>query len=127
MDPNIHDRDPLYTRESRELLQRGGVTSVRLPPRSQVRLLGLLGVLSQPDRPSDAVACGARSKEYDQPVSWAWSDPGELWQEHRAVTRADIESRVVKIVAEQLGVDKDLVTSDASFEDDLGADEFRQG
>ena len=71
-----------------------------------------------------AVACGARGKEYDQPVSSAWSNPGELWQEHRAVTHADIESRVVKIVAQQLGVDKDLVTSDASFEGDLGAGEF---
>ncbi len=40
------------------------------------------------------------------------------------MTHADTESRVVKIVAQQLGVDKDLVTSDASFEDDLGAGEF---
>jgi transposase InsO family protein len=30
----IHDRDPLFTREFRELLQSAGVTSVRLPPRS---------------------------------------------------------------------------------------------
>ncbi len=30
----IHDRDPLYTSEFRELLQNGGVTSVRIPPRS---------------------------------------------------------------------------------------------
>ncbi len=30
----IHDRDPLYTSEFRELLQKGGVTSVRIPPRS---------------------------------------------------------------------------------------------
>jgi len=30
----IHDRDPLYTREFRELLSHAGVTSVRLPPRS---------------------------------------------------------------------------------------------
>ena len=40
------------------------------------------------------------------------------------MTHAGIESRVVKIVARQLGVDKDLVTSNASFEDDLGAGEF---
>ncbi len=40
------------------------------------------------------------------------------------MTLADIESRVVKIVAQKLGVDKDLVTSDASFEGDLGAGEF---
>ncbi len=25
----------------------------------------------------------ARGKDYDQPVSSAWSNPGELWQEHR--------------------------------------------
>jgi len=30
----IHDRDPLYTREFRELLSHAGITSVRLPPRS---------------------------------------------------------------------------------------------
>lgn len=30
----IHDRDPLFTRGFRELLQSAGVTSVRLPPRS---------------------------------------------------------------------------------------------
>jgi len=30
----IHDRDPLYTRGFREVLQSAGVTSVRLPPRS---------------------------------------------------------------------------------------------
>ncbi len=30
----IHDRDPLFTRRFRELLQGAGVTSVRLPPRS---------------------------------------------------------------------------------------------
>ncbi len=30
----IHDRDPLFTRGFRELLESAGVTSVRLPPRS---------------------------------------------------------------------------------------------
>jgi transposase InsO family protein len=30
----IHDRDPLFTRGFREVLQSAGVTSVRLPPRS---------------------------------------------------------------------------------------------
>lgn len=33
-----------------------------------------------------------------------------------------VEEKVKKIVAEQLGVDDDEVTSDASFVDDLGAD-----
>ena len=35
---------------------------------------------------------------------------------------SDIKERVRKIVAEQLGVDKDKVTEDASFVDDLNAD-----
>ncbi len=35
---------------------------------------------------------------------------------------ASIEERVKQIVAEQLGVDEDQVTEDASFMDDLGAD-----
>jgi acyl carrier protein len=35
---------------------------------------------------------------------------------------ASIEERVKQIVAEQLGVDDDQVTSEASFMDDLGAD-----
>lgn len=34
----------------------------------------------------------------------------------------DIESRVKKIVVEQLGVKEEEVTTDASFVDDLGAD-----
>ncbi len=35
---------------------------------------------------------------------------------------ASIEEKVKQIVAEQLGVDEDQVTGDASFMDDLGAD-----
>lgn len=35
---------------------------------------------------------------------------------------APVEERVKKIVAEQLGVDEDEVTPEASFVDDLGAD-----
>ncbi len=35
---------------------------------------------------------------------------------------ASIDERVKQIVAEQLGVDEDQVTEDASFMDDLGAD-----
>ena len=34
----------------------------------------------------------------------------------------NVEQRVKKIVAEQLGVDEEEVTPDASFVDDLGAD-----
>lgn len=35
---------------------------------------------------------------------------------------AVVEDRVIDIVAEQLGVEKDKVTSDTSFVNDLGAD-----
>jgi acyl carrier protein len=35
---------------------------------------------------------------------------------------ASIEERVVDIVAEQLGVDKDKITRETSFVNDLGAD-----
>jgi acyl carrier protein len=35
---------------------------------------------------------------------------------------ASIEERVQKIVAEQLGVEEEQVTAEASFMDDLGAD-----
>lgn len=35
---------------------------------------------------------------------------------------SDIESRVQKIIIEQLGVEESQVTNDASFVDDLGAD-----
>lgn len=35
---------------------------------------------------------------------------------------SSIEERVKKIVVEQLGVEEDQVTADASFIDDLGAD-----
>ena len=35
---------------------------------------------------------------------------------------ASIEERVIDIVSEQLGVDKDKITTDTSFVNDLGAD-----
>ncbi len=35
---------------------------------------------------------------------------------------ADLETRVAEIIADQLGVNIDEVTSEASFVDDLGAD-----
>ena len=38
------------------------------------------------------------------------------------VTMSTIEERVKKIVVEQLGVKEDIVTANASFVDDLGAD-----
>lgn len=39
-----------------------------------------------------------------------------------AVEEKSIEEKVRKIISEQLGVDEDEVTPDASFVDDLGAD-----
>ncbi|OGT59255.1 MAG: acyl carrier protein [Gammaproteobacteria bacterium RIFCSPHIGHO2_12_FULL_43_28] len=39
-----------------------------------------------------------------------------------AINTSEIESRVKKIVVEQLGVKEDEVSTDASFVDDLGAD-----
>ena len=39
-----------------------------------------------------------------------------------ATNKADIEARVKRIVVEQLGVNEDEITTDASFVDDLGAD-----
>jgi acyl carrier protein len=38
------------------------------------------------------------------------------------MSRAEIETRVKEIIVEQLGVDEDEVTADASFMQDLGAD-----
>ena len=38
------------------------------------------------------------------------------------MSRADIEARVKEIIVEQLGVEEDEVTQEASFVQDLGAD-----
>ncbi|PIV29615.1 MAG: acyl carrier protein, partial [Zetaproteobacteria bacterium CG02_land_8_20_14_3_00_50_9] len=35
---------------------------------------------------------------------------------------AEIESKIIKIVADQLNVDESEINSDSSFVDDLGAD-----
>ena len=40
----------------------------------------------------------------------------------RAMTVASVDERVIDIVAEQLGVDKDKITPETSFVNDLGAD-----
>jgi acyl carrier protein len=48
---------------------------------------------------------------------------GDRLETQREVKQmASIDERVKQIVAEQLGVDADQVTNDASFMDDLGAD-----
>ncbi|MBX3353767.1 MAG: acyl carrier protein [Phycisphaeraceae bacterium] len=39
-----------------------------------------------------------------------------------AVTEADIEAKVIDIVAEQMGVEKSEITRDTSFVNDLNAD-----
>jgi acyl carrier protein len=38
------------------------------------------------------------------------------------VTEAEIESRVIEIVAQQLGIDKSEITRESSFTNDLNAD-----
>jgi acyl carrier protein len=45
--------------------------------------------------------------------------PSLLW---RTVTVASVAERVIDIVAEQLGVDKEKITPETSFVNDLGAD-----
>jgi acyl carrier protein len=42
------------------------------------------------------------------------------------LTVASIEERVIDIVAEQLGVDKEKITPETSFVNDLGADSLDQ-
>jgi acyl carrier protein len=44
----------------------------------------------------------------------------------RTVTEQEIESKVVKIVAEQLGADPAKITRDTSFVEDLNADSLDQ-
>ncbi|GIW89889.1 MAG: acyl carrier protein [Pirellulaceae bacterium] len=39
---------------------------------------------------------------------------------------ASVEERVIEIVAEQLGVEKEKITRDSSFVNDLGADSLDQ-
>ena len=45
--------------------------------------------------------------------------PTKLW---RILKVASVQERVIDIVAEQLGVDKEKVTPETSFVNDLGAD-----
>jgi acyl carrier protein len=42
------------------------------------------------------------------------------------LTVASVQERVIDIVAEQLGVDKEKITSETSFVNDLGADSLDQ-
>lgn len=45
----------------------------------------------------------------------------QIWKED-CTFMATVDERVKKIIAEQLGVEEDEVTSEASFVEDLGAD-----
>ena len=45
----------------------------------------------------------------------------KIWKED-STSMATVDERVKKIIAEQLGVEEDEVTSEASFVEDLGAD-----
>jgi acyl carrier protein len=43
-------------------------------------------------------------------------------ERRNAVTETEIESKVIEIVAEQMGADKDKITRETSFMEDLNAD-----
>lgn len=47
---------------------------------------------------------------------------GDLSGKEVVIAMATVEERVKKIIAEQLGVEEDEVTPEASFVEDLGAD-----
>ena len=54
------------------------------------------------------------------PIGWlAWVGPVRWWEERFVATT---EERVVDIVCENLGVNKDQVTRSTSFIEDVGAD-----
>ena len=59
-------------------------------------------------------------------VNWPGQDachvPPDLEFSWRIVKVASVQERVIDIVAEQLGVDKEKVTPETSFVNDLGAD-----
>jgi acyl carrier protein len=48
--------------------------------------------------------------------------PKQVAEEIPTVTEAEIEAKVIDIVAEQMGVDKTEITRDTSFTNDLNAD-----
>jgi acyl carrier protein len=51
-----------------------------------------------------------------------WRCSGVLLGKEVVIAMATVEERVKKIIAEQLGVEEDEVTPEASFVEDLGAD-----
>jgi acyl carrier protein len=50
-----------------------------------------------------------------------YEGPNKIWKED-LTSMATVDERVKKIIAEQLGVEEDEVTPEASFVEDLGAD-----
>jgi acyl carrier protein len=62
----------------------------------------------------------ATSPTYWQSATIGFLFPGSI--HGRTMTMASIEQRVIDIVAEQLGVEKEKITRDSSFVNDLGAD-----
>jgi acyl carrier protein len=69
-------------------------------------------------------ACGPGG--YIAPLSRAPEGPfataGRCPQEIPAVTEAEIEAKVIEIVAEQMGVEKSEISRETSFANDLNAD-----
>lgn len=51
-----------------------------------------------------------------------WRRSGFIPGKEVVIAMATVEERVKKIIAEQLGVEEDEVTQEASFVEDLGAD-----
>ena len=54
--------------------------------------------------------------------AWAVEAHPSLFAGETAVTEAEIEAKVIEIVAEQMGVDKGEITRETSFANDLNAD-----
>lgn len=74
------------------------------------------------NRYTDWIQSGPRSGPR---FSGVWSvrvrDPDRLSGEY-AVTETEIESKVIEIVAEQMGTDKEKISRETSFMEDLNAD-----
>jgi acyl carrier protein len=68
-------------------------------------------------------AAGTNRRAWDSRLPTARPKPGQpLIPIGRTVNVASVAERVIEIVAEQLGVDKEKITPETSFVNDLGAD-----
>jgi len=65
--------------------------------------------------------CKARADDYSKRL-FAGSIFWLSAQENPTVTEAEIEAKVIDIVAEQMGVDKSEISRETSFANDLNAD-----